>query len=342
MKTTPRASSGESASASSAAANAPSPLLPASAPPTTRFGTDLCVRPVRVPAARPRADVLTEGLHAPQRQACVQGILQAKLRELRTPRACHWGAWSKLHTGSYVASVLKRGRVAKAFESSHVGPCEGCVAEWGMPRPELGIDLNPGCPSPGRPATGGESRSCVTATGRWDLPLRSRGASGSNRRSRDTPIEGCRARAAVRGPSSWGRRQGDRSSAGSFASGIVRQRDRSSAGSFVSGIVRLRDRWSMPLPPPGRIGCRDPSAPAQGGHRASVRHRLPVCHHTTHRQHAPRDRGARSHALRTSSPAMLSDGAPWRGKLRRAAVTGGPQARPPGPRRTRIHSARTT
>ncbi len=96
MKTTPRASSGESAS--SAAAIAPSPLIPASAPPTTQFGTDLCVRPVRVPAARPRADVLTEGLHAPQRQACVQGVLQAKLRELRT-HACHWGAWSKLHTG---------------------------------------------------------------------------------------------------------------------------------------------------------------------------------------------------------------------------------------------------
>jgi hypothetical protein len=62
------------------------------------------MRLVRVPTSSQLADILANGLHYPQWQACVEGILSKKV---------------KLTQGT---PVLKRGWIAKAYKSSHVAP----------------------------------------------------------------------------------------------------------------------------------------------------------------------------------------------------------------------------
>ncbi len=67
------------------------------------------MRLVRVPTSSQLAGILTKGLHYPQRQACVEGILSKQVQSTKgTP-------------------VLKRGWIAKAYKSSRVAPKEGCV-----------------------------------------------------------------------------------------------------------------------------------------------------------------------------------------------------------------------
>ncbi len=63
------------------------------------------MRLVKVPTASQMADILTKGLHLPQVLACVDGLLHKRST-----------------SSTYGTSVLKRGWVAKAIESSHVGP----------------------------------------------------------------------------------------------------------------------------------------------------------------------------------------------------------------------------
>ena len=62
------------------------------------------MRLVKVPTSAQMADILTKGLHLPQVLACVDGLLQRSTARTKG------------------TSVLKRGWVAKAVQSSHVGP----------------------------------------------------------------------------------------------------------------------------------------------------------------------------------------------------------------------------
>jgi hypothetical protein len=63
------------------------------------------MRLIKVPTASQMADILTKGLHLPKVLACVDGLLHQRSTS-STPGT----------------SVLKRGWVAKAIKSSHVGP----------------------------------------------------------------------------------------------------------------------------------------------------------------------------------------------------------------------------
>ena len=87
---------------------------------------------VRVPTASQLADIFTKGLHYPQWQACVEGIL------------------GKTFKPSEGTSVLKRGWIAESSgdrQGSQVEsrrPLRGVLRhDLGMPRPELDIDFNP-------------------------------------------------------------------------------------------------------------------------------------------------------------------------------------------------------
>jgi hypothetical protein len=68
------------------------------------------MRLVRVATASQLADIFTKGLHYPQREACVEGILGRTL--------------ALTSQGTSVLRV-KRGGVVTALKSSHVGPKEG-------------------------------------------------------------------------------------------------------------------------------------------------------------------------------------------------------------------------
>ncbi len=84
---------------------------------------------VRVPTASQLADIFTKGLHYPQGQACVEGIL------------------GKTFKPSEGTSDLKRGWIAESSgdgQGSRRRSFRGLLRhELGMPRPELEIDFNP-------------------------------------------------------------------------------------------------------------------------------------------------------------------------------------------------------